>query len=92
MRSTDLSKTTVDRYEGILRVHIVPEFGSRGLDEVKYRDLRAFVMAKSKSMVMSRRKDQENDKARRKLSRDSLRLIVTTLRRLFAEAVELEYL
>src|SRR5690606_29141386 len=56
LRSTDLSKTTIDRYAGILRVHINPELGEKRLDRVRYRDLKAFVMAKSQTSILSRRK------------------------------------
>jgi len=76
-RTADCCRTTYDRY-------IDNTLGSKRLDEFRRSDINSFLT----NCTAIRTKT----KSRRKLSRDTLRLIYSTLRKMFAKAVDLEIL
>lgn len=72
LTKSDLKPSTINRYETNIRVHLVPEFGRLKLDAVTYSVVKDFVI----------------EKAHTGLSRDTVRLMVATLRAMLNEAIE----
>ena len=69
---SELKPSTINRYETNVRIHLVPEFGRLRLDAVTYSLVKDFVI----------------EKAHSGLSRDTVRLMVATLRSMLNEAIE----
>ena len=76
-----LARKTYVRYEGSFRLYIEPELGALHVDEITRDRVKAFVVS---LLTLEIGKDDK----KRRLSRDSIRNIVATLRSALSEAVE----
>lgn len=90
----DLKRSTLTMYESNLRIHILPALGSLLVSDVDYAAVKAFMLSKREATYSSGRfrntekKRKYSEKAEdRKYSRDSIRIMVMTLRALLNEAV-----
>ena len=88
---SDLKLSTRKMYRSNLRIHILPALGSLLVSEMDYKRLKGFLLQKSRETYSTgrfrkTRKYKEAPEDRR-YSRDSLRIMVMTLRALLGEAV-----
>jgi integrase len=85
-----LSAGSVTRYETSFRLHILSALGDFRLEELTRDRIKKFVVSLLRKSAEKRTRDEERQKeeAERRLSKDSIRLIVAALRVALTEAVE----
>ena len=85
----DLKPSTVDRYHGLLNLHIVPFFGTKALDAITRDEVKQFFSAMALKQVQPKSKDPKKvDPNRKTLAPGSLQKALICLRVIFQSAVE----
>jgi integrase len=99
IQKSDLKLSTINSYKSNVRIHIKPAFGHLTLQELTYSRVKEFCLDKVEGTYSSARfrknRSAEVEKKRpepevRKYSRDSIRLMLATLRAMLDEAVREE--
>jgi hypothetical protein len=91
IKKSGLKPSTIDSYESNIRLHIKPHFGDLPLIDVSYGRVKEFVADRMEAPYEygSKKKDK---RPKRAYSRDSIRIMVATLRSMLEEAVRDELL
>src|SRR5262249_10536341 len=79
-----LSAGTYSRYESVFRLHIRPVLGDVALDELTRDQAKDLVV----SLLKKNRTKRTETEEERKLSKDSIRAVVATLRAMLNEAMD----
>jgi integrase len=85
-----LSRATFTRYEHSFRLHIRPTLGDVALDELTREETKDLVVGLLQKNASKRThgEDRQAEEPERKLSKDSIRNVVATLRAILNEAVD----
>jgi integrase len=91
---SDLKLSTRKMYASNLKHHVIPALGGLSIKEIDYAKLKAFLLSKRESSYSTGRFRNTEKKRKyaakaetRTYSRDTLRIMVMTLRAMFSEAV-----
>ncbi|MCL4821576.1 MAG: site-specific integrase [Vicinamibacteria bacterium] len=85
-RARGLEPSTVERYEGSLRNHILPELGNLPLQSITREVVHDFLKRKLEAESLQGLKENSRKRASKKLERGSVRQLLTTIRALFSVA------
>ena len=85
-----LATNSVKRYDRSFRLHILPVLGEAHLEKLTRDRVKEFVISLLRKNAEKRAcsEEKQKDEAERKLSKDSVRLIIAALRAALTEAVE----
>jgi integrase len=88
-RARDVKAKTIERYEGALRVHVLPRLGRLKVRDVTRPVVKDMLIGKLKSDVASVQGPRGEDKAgRRRLARGTVRHLLGTMNAVLGTAVE----
>ncbi len=89
LKKSGLKPSTVESYESNIRLHIKPHFGELPLADVTYARVKEFI---SDKLGGSYSRTQKENAARYSYSKDSIRIMIATLRAMLEESVRDELL
>ncbi|MGH9341501.1 MAG: tyrosine-type recombinase/integrase, partial [Acidobacteriota bacterium] len=85
IKKTKLARATIQSYERNLNNHLIPHFGKKRIDAIDYQAVKGFVVTMADAVKPSRSKDKKR-KGTERYSKDSIRIMVATLRLILTEA------